>query len=343
MADLTNAPYTTHPTGWFMVAWTWDLAPGDVKPMRIFDTEVVLYRTESGEAHVVDAYCPHLGAHLGHGGCVRGDALQCPWHGWQWGPDGANVHIPNVDFVRDASVRQWPVREHHHVIHVWHDALGRDPFWEWPGVPEFADPAGFYQPHEHPAGATAYGIHTVTPFIHIENAADATHFPFVHGASEPVDIDVWEEVNEHYLRVSFRLLFGGGKASTRLTPDGPVHGQIENDVYGLGLGTARLILGPNVTAQLVAVTPVDRESCYLWSTIATTRDPGYPDTPSPAAELIMQAQVQQLANDFRIWEHLRYSDRPLFVGVEERLYPRLRRWRDRFYPADHVTTSEVAS
>ena len=340
MADLTKAPYTTHPTGWFMVSWSWDLAPGDVKPMRIFSTEVVLYRTASGEAHVVDAYCPHLGAHMGHGGCVKGENLQCPWHGWQWAPDGSNAVIPFVDFTREnVTVRQWHVREHHHVIHVWHDALGRDPWWEWPGVPEFEDPEGFYQPNEHPAAATAYGIINVTPFIYIENAADATHFPFVHGASEPVKIDTWEEVDDHYLKVTFKLLFGGGKASTRLTPEGPSYGLIDNDVYGLGLGTARLILNNSITAQLVSLTPVDETTSYLWSTIAATREPGHPDGPSPRTAMLLEVQTQQLRNDFHIWQNVRYNDRPNYAGVEERLYPRLRRWRDRFYPADAVDST----
>jgi|SRR5580698_2787371 3-ketosteroid 9alpha-monooxygenase subunit A len=337
MADLSRAPYTTHPTGWFMVAWSWDLAPGEVKPMHIFSTEVVLYRTQTGEAHVVDAYCGHLGAHMGHGGCVVGENLQCPWHGWKWNTEGRNVEIANVDRVRnDVTVHQWHVREHHHVIHVWHDALGRDPFWDWPGVPEFANPDGFYQPLEHPSAATAYGVHTVTPYIHIENAADAMHFPFVHGASKPVDIDEWEEIEEHYLRVNFSILFGEGKASTRLTPDGPMQGIIQNDVYGLGLGTARLILGRMVVAQLVSVTPVDMETCLLWSTIACTRDPDHPNEPTDMVDRMIEVQTQQLRNDFHIWEHLRYSDRPKYAGVEERFYPRLRRWRDRFYPADGV-------
>ncbi|WP_425436809.1 Rieske 2Fe-2S domain-containing protein [Mycobacterium rhizamassiliense] len=39
-----------------------------------------MYRTKSGLARAIEAYCPHLGAHLGHGGKVLGDELHCPFH-----------------------------------------------------------------------------------------------------------------------------------------------------------------------------------------------------------------------------------------------------------------------
>jgi hypothetical protein len=55
----------------------------------------------------------------------------------------------------------------------------------------------------------------------------------------------------------------------------------------------------------------------------------------------MDVQVQQLRNDFHIWEHLRYTDQPRYAGIDERLYPRLRRWRDRFYPADMPAAVEA--
>jgi 3-ketosteroid 9alpha-monooxygenase subunit A len=335
VADLRNAPYRSHPTGWFQVAYSWELSPGDVRPVRYFSTDLVLYRTETGEVHVAEAYCPHLGAHIGHGGKVCGENIRCPWHGWEYGPDGVNVRIANTDLVRaDTGLAKWQVREIDHLIIVWHDALGRPPQWEFPGVPEFQDPVGFIQPQEHRSGATDYGEHQVTPYIHIENAADVMHFPFVHGAAKPVDIDAWEEITDSYLLVRFKILFGEGKASTRMTPSGPVLGEIENDIYGLGLGIARLKLDGVVLSQLVSVTPVEEDTCRLWSTIAATRDLDDHGQPAERIDLFMDVQVQQLRNDFHIWEHLRYTDAPRYAGIDERLYPRLRRWRDRFYPQD---------
>ena len=40
------------PNGWFAVAWSKDLVEGDVKRIRYFDEELVLFRTRSGQAKV---------------------------------------------------------------------------------------------------------------------------------------------------------------------------------------------------------------------------------------------------------------------------------------------------
>ena len=54
-----------------------------------------VFRTANGVASVLDAYCPHLGAHLGIGSRVVGDCVECPFHGWQFrGEDGQCMKIP---------------------------------------------------------------------------------------------------------------------------------------------------------------------------------------------------------------------------------------------------------
>ena len=83
IADLDpNAPLLPpYPRGWYTIADSDDLAPGDVLPIHAFGREFVVFRGEDGEAHVLNAHCPHLGAHLGHGGKVCGNQIRCPFHG----------------------------------------------------------------------------------------------------------------------------------------------------------------------------------------------------------------------------------------------------------------------
>ena len=68
------------PFGWYMLDYAADLAIGQVKPLRYFGEEIVLYRGEDGVARALHAYCRHLGAHMGHGGKVKGNNLECPFH-----------------------------------------------------------------------------------------------------------------------------------------------------------------------------------------------------------------------------------------------------------------------
>src|SRR5262249_47971167 len=71
------------PFGWFAVAYSDELGAGQVKALRYFGRELVLWRGEDGTARLLDAYCRHLGAHLGHGGRVNGNDIECPFHAWQ--------------------------------------------------------------------------------------------------------------------------------------------------------------------------------------------------------------------------------------------------------------------
>lgn len=70
-----------------------------------------MFRVENGKVHVVDAYCPHLGANLAVGGRVLGGCIECPFHGWQFqGSDGKCVKIPYAEkgesYAVNASIRK---------------------------------------------------------------------------------------------------------------------------------------------------------------------------------------------------------------------------------------------
>ena len=115
--EHTELPY---PNGWFGVAFSRDLIPGEVKSVHYFGEDLVVFRNRSGEPRVVDAYCPHLGAHLGEGGRVIGDSIRCPFHGWQYdGSTGECVRIPYCERIPSAArVRAWQVQEKNGMIFV---------------------------------------------------------------------------------------------------------------------------------------------------------------------------------------------------------------------------------
>ncbi|HEV7851225.1 MAG TPA: Rieske (2Fe-2S) protein, partial [Mycobacterium sp.] len=100
------------PTGWFQVAWSADVAEGDVIGLHYFGVDLVAFRDHSGAVHVLNAHCQHLGANLSKGGCVVEDGIQCPFHGWVWNGEGRNVRIPYENRPnRGRRVRSWPVTE----------------------------------------------------------------------------------------------------------------------------------------------------------------------------------------------------------------------------------------
>lgn len=78
---------------WVAVALSADLQRSMAMPCRLAGTDLAIWRSASGQAYVWGDRCPHRGMRLSHG-FVRGEALSCIYHGWQYGTDGGCVAIP---------------------------------------------------------------------------------------------------------------------------------------------------------------------------------------------------------------------------------------------------------
>ena len=130
------------PNSWYVVASSDALKPGEMKGVRYFGEELILFRGEDGAPGLIDAYCDHLGAHLAYGGKVVGDAVQCPFHGWRWNGQGRCVAIPYATIIPpNARIRSYPVREHSGFIWAWYDKEDRAPGFEITPIPQYDDPA----------------------------------------------------------------------------------------------------------------------------------------------------------------------------------------------------------
>ncbi len=129
--------YSNLPNSWFRVARTEDLSAKGVIPLHYFGKDFVLFRTEDGKPHIFDAHCPHLGAHLAHGGRIEGQTLRCPYHGWHWETNGQCAAIPYPDKPKPkAKIQSWPVLEVNGLIMMYHHHQGKLPDWEIPQIPE---------------------------------------------------------------------------------------------------------------------------------------------------------------------------------------------------------------
>ena len=189
------------PNGWFAVAQSDDLGRGQTKNVHYFGRDLVVWREEvSGKPHVVDAYCAHLGAHLGVGagspeshepgpGTVVGNCLQCPFHGWRYEGSGVCVEIPYAKSARipeKARVRGFPTVEKNGLIFAWHHALEEPPQWELPVLDEFDDPDWVGPIYTDRFIATA--LQEL-----MENDQDTVHFIYVHGLdSLPEQTTKWD-------------------------------------------------------------------------------------------------------------------------------------------------------
>jgi nitrite reductase/ring-hydroxylating ferredoxin subunit len=91
------------PDGWYKFCESSELSAGQVVSVAALGREFVAFRGEDGKAGVCDAFCPHLGTHLGHGGRVHGNKLVCPYHLWEFNAEG-KVGVTRVLFAAVAFI-----------------------------------------------------------------------------------------------------------------------------------------------------------------------------------------------------------------------------------------------
>jgi nitrite reductase/ring-hydroxylating ferredoxin subunit len=286
------------PNGWFIVATSGELATGEVVPRRYFGRDLVLFRTQSGAPRLMDAYCAHLGAHLGVGGRVEGESVVCPFHGWCYdGDSGKCVDIPygTGRIPSQARVRSFPTIERNAMVWAWFHLAGEPPFYEVPDLPEMDHP-DWIPPH-----TVDFTVRTACQEM-AENNHDAAHFRFVHGTESIPDDDVL--INGTYKRVV------------------AMEGEFVRESFGLGLGVLRM--GKDITF-LSSTTPVDEETVHVRWTFVAPREAG-----PGAAAAAAAAFTSGLSQDIPIWENKRYLPRPVLLK-EERSILDHRSWCEQFY------------
>src|ERR1700680_4700045 len=80
---------------WYVAAWSDDLADGQLLARTILKEPVVLYRKQDGNLAALQGRCPHRCAPRSMGKIVKGDCVQCPYHGLEFDSSGACVLNPH--------------------------------------------------------------------------------------------------------------------------------------------------------------------------------------------------------------------------------------------------------
>lgn len=135
--------------------------------------KLVLWRSRDGGVNCVYDQCCHRGASLSTG-CIVGDRVACPFHGFEYDESGKVAVIP-------ANGRNTPVPDRYHV-HSYKAVEKYGIIWLWYGeakdnLPEIP----FFE--ELKTGFTYGGFSETWPVHYtraIENQLDVVHLPFVH-------------------------------------------------------------------------------------------------------------------------------------------------------------------
>ena len=309
--EVYRFPFPAYPNGWFPVALSHEIDVGTVKAVHRLGQDMVVYRAQSGSAHVVSAYCPHLGAHLGHGGTVQGEDLQCPFHHWRFGPDGRCTGAAGTKQIPRQGLTAYPCRERNGAIFVWHDAKGRDPWWEVPEIPEASSPdyrlvmGKVYEFPSHPQEA-------------FENQPDTLHFRALHGWD---DVGMrWDcDMKKHTVELEISIPRSvDDRDATRgidkilTTSVGPScnYTIVSGEVRGLAV----LNFCPTRAGQVY--NPV-----YFFV---------HRDVSNENAAVWAQGYLREYEKDVIVWETKRYISNPPLTNADGEIW-KMRKWYEKWY------------
>lgn len=301
------------PRGWFAVATSAALRPGRAVPARIGDEQLVVWRTERSALGAAVAWCPHLGADLGRTGRVRGELLECGFHGFCFGIDGrceATGYGGRVP--KGAAIATLPVRETGGIVLAWHDPGG--------GVPDFDLPELPLEGWTPPRFATStFAGH---PFETTENSVDVGHLAVLHGYDEVAEVEP-ATVCGATLHARYEMTRGGHVSGVRLPT---MRTEFEVTVHGLGVSIVDLTVHTIGACQRLYVlpTPIGDGRVLLRLGVTSRLEPT-DERPAllrrvppaivarAAREMTLLALYYDVVQDRKVWTTKRHLPHPLLA------------------------------
>lgn len=196
---------------WYVAAWSGEVG-GNLLARTILEVPMVLFRKADGGVAALLDRCPHRLLPLSKGS-LRGDTIECGYHGLTFDCSGRCVRAPGQDRIPPAArVQSFPVAEHLGMV------------WVWPGDAALADRALLFDKltrwQDAQGEAPAWGL-SCGPYTHVkcnyqlltENLVDPAHVTYVHKSTlgTPAMADIPVETTQ----------IGDTLLVTRWTPDSP--------------------------------------------------------------------------------------------------------------------------
>lgn len=163
-----------------------------VRGFDFLDGKVIVFRDDEGQAHVLSAYCPHMGADLSIGDLIDGQ-VRCVFHHWRYGSNGRCAAMPSKDPIPPtARLFKFPVQEKYGIV------------WAYNGLTPHYELPDFRYPNEDLVfKVKVYGGEIpVDPWILCANTPDMQHIRYLHGieinGDNPHDVVRWTDHSMMY-------------------------------------------------------------------------------------------------------------------------------------------------
>ncbi len=322
------------PEGWYLVELRREIAREKLISRNWMGQQIVAWLDEGGEVRVADAYCPHMGAHLGPqaGGKVCQGRLVCPFHGFEFNGAGHCVSTPNAPPPARARLQLYETCESEGMVFAWWGHHGRPAQFELPKLPHDPDwsPLGWrrLEFRSHPQETS-------------ENSVDLGHLRAIHGYRDVYQIGA-VEVNGAHLLSKFhffreRKIAGIFPLNHDVTAEAHVHGLgyslVRVREHTIGMEARLWVLGAMTDGETLKMT--------LAGQVRALPKPkrfliGMKWVPRKwrsklMNEFLLSSQKLDVLQDVSIWETKRFNGKPKLCQADGQigLY---RRYCQQFYP-----------
>ncbi|CAN8004698.1 unnamed protein product, partial [Ixodes hexagonus] len=335
------------PNGWIPVLESSELGPEEAVAIDILGecTDLVAFRTKDGTAHVADAYCPHLGVHLGVVGRVVGDCIECPFHGWRFsGKTGACTHAPFSTKVPEfVKLKQWKVHEVLGFLFVWHHAEGEEPSWHIEDIPQLTN--GDWKLFSRFDDKISSHIRDL-----LENGFDVAHALYLH------------QKNAFLSPAAFAQTGGEGFWGNFMTNHWTTNNRVEAHRCLVDFDAEVSVLGkrPSFLRTLVSVQVigpalvVERAQCKFgtaWAVMAVLPEEPLqmrviqrmhfePNAPWLFRWALSRSHISQFTRDMMMWNTKTMVERPPLQSIDRRI-PVFRKWYSQFLSENSPTWQSV--
>jgi phenylpropionate dioxygenase-like ring-hydroxylating dioxygenase large terminal subunit len=246
---------------WYRAAQADTIRNGRMCRRILLGEPVLLGRTHDGKIFALRDICPHRGVPLSAGRLLRGNTVECAYHGWRFAPEGTCAGIPSLVDGQDFDpsrirVRSYAAREQDGLIWIFMPAPGCEAV-----APSIDPPKVALDCDETPrlVETQRFGCamdHAVVGLM------DPAHGPFVHQA--------WYWRSRHSIHEKAKR-FGPSTRGFTMFAHAPssnsfayriLGGNVQTEIrFELpGIRFERISAGPTRVVGLTTCTPVDGET-----------------------------------------------------------------------------------
>ncbi len=314
---------------WMFVEFEKNIRPG--KPplnRRIMDRELIVWRDHRGQISVMDAHCPHMGAHLGKPGKVVDNCVRCPFHHFTF-----DAHGRRTD-AKGRSAYAYEIRVVSGMVYAWFHESYAAPTWDLPDFTEMnGRPMGVlsYYPMRHKSN---------TVIDYLENSLDPRHFTIVHQFPRAEITDTRPDGPELTHTLKTVVVPGGPEATIDFRWLGPcigigdatftmaghtfrqrhLHNSVIHDAGSNTLFNVKMIAEDDILRRSGLRARLPRSwTDYLFGLVVSATTPLIDHQDDP------------------VWENRIHLENPDLSRLERGVAV-MHRWLERFYPESHAAT-----